>query len=329
MGGSNFQKYWNGFIRWSGWKACGRFFAAGWKKTVAWTGWGKLFGLSPWLFLLLTLACAASLVALFIYKLEESAIAYILYVLSFYTLTGDCVYLSRMLPRLFWGAHKTIDSTPLGHRYMTEWVFRTKVSLYISLAISMVYVGINLWSWHMLRSWWFVVLAVYYSVMAVMRFLLARYVRIQKIGVNILGEWKRSRICAYILLLINLSLSGAVLMILYNNRGYDYPGIMIYVMALYTFYSTIHAIVDLVKYRNLGSPVMSTAKIVSLSGALVSMLNLETAMFAQFGGDMSIENQQIFIILTGAGVSITVVTMSVIMIVRATKEIRRMKNGKE
>jgi hypothetical protein len=117
-------------------------------------------------------------------------------------------------------------------------------------------------------------------------------------------------------------------MILYQSKGYDYPGIMIYVMALYTFYSTIHAIVDIVKYHKLGSPVMSTAKIVGLSGALVSMLNLETAMFAQFGADLSAEHQRIFIILTGAGISITVVALSVILIVRATKEIRREKNGK-
>lgn len=94
-----------------------------------------------------------------------------------------------------------------------------------------------------------------------------------------------------------------------------------------TFYALAHAIVELVKYRSLASPIMSTAKIVSLSGALVSMLSLETAMFAQFGGDMSIENQQIFIILTGAGVSIVVVFLSVMLIIKATKAIRREDNG--
>ena len=72
---------------------------------------------------------------------------------------------------------------------------------------------------------------------------------------------------------------------------------------------------------------MSTAKIVSLCGALVAMLNLETAMFARFGADMSMENQRIFIILTGAGVSIAVVTLSVILIVNANNEIRRIKDG--
>ena len=73
---------------------------------------------------------------------------------------------------------------------------------------------------------------------------------------------------------------------------------------------------------------MTTAKIVSLSAALVSMLNLETAMFAPFGRDMTPEAQRIFIILTGAGVSITIVTLSVILIANANKEIRRINNGK-
>ena len=72
---------------------------------------------------------------------------------------------------------------------------------------------------------------------------------------------------------------------------------------------------------------MTVSKVIALSAALVSMLNLETAMFAQFGADMPIENQRIFIILTGAGVSVTVVTLSVILIVNANKQIRRIKNG--
>ena len=293
-----------------------------WKKI------GKKLLFPPvWLMVVLVIISAAALTLIFVNGMEQSIPAYIVYVLAFYTLSIVCVFCVLVLPKQYGIIRQKIYDNPLGNRFMTDRVFRTNISLSISFVISMLYVGINLWSWHMLKSYWFMVLSVYYSVMAVMRYLLVRYVRIQKIGTDILSEWKRSRICAYILLLINLSLSGAVLMILYQHKGYDYPGIMIYVMALYTFYSTIHAIVDIVKHHKFGSPVMSTAKIVSLSGALVSMLNLETAMFAQFGADMSMENQRIFIILTGAGVSITVVTLSVILIVNANKEIRRNKDG--
>lgn len=281
-----------------------------------------------WLTVLLTIASAVLLSMVFIKGWEQTALGYAVYVLAFYTLSVVTVYCVMVLPKQYGKIKQTIYANPFGNRYLTDQAFRTKISLYISLGISLLYVALNLLTWHFVRSWWFVVLAVYYGIMAVMRFLLVRYVRKNPIGLRVLDEWKRARICAYTLLLINLSLSGAVLMILYQHRGYDYPGIMIYVMALYTFYATTHAIVDIVKYRALGSPIMSTAKIVSLSAALVSMLNLETAMFAQFGGDMAWEHQRLFIILTGAGVSATVVTLSVILIIRATKEIRRQKHGK-
>ena len=294
-----------------------------WKKI------GKKLLFPPiWMMVILVIASALALTLIFVKGMEESIPAYIFYVLAFYTLTVVTIFCAMVLPKQYSTIKQKIYDNPLGNRYMTDRVFRTNISLSISFVISMLYVGINLWSWHMLGSYWFMVLAVYYVIMAVMRYLLVRYVRIQKIGTDILSEWKRSRICACTLLLINLSLSGAVLMILYQHRGYDYPGIMIYVMAMYTFYALTMSIVDIVKYRKMGSPIMSTAKIVSLSAALVSMLNLETAMFAQFGAEMSVEHQHIFIILTGAGVSITVVTLSIILIVRATKEIRREKYGK-
>ena len=280
-----------------------------------------------WFMVILTVVSAAALTLIFVKGMEQSVFAYIVYVLAFYTLSVVSIFCALVLPKQYGAIKRKIYDNPLGNRYMTDRVFRTNISLTVSLVISLLYVGINVWSWHVLQSYWFMVLAVYYVIMAVMRFLLVRYVRIQKIGTSMMGEWKRSRICAYILLLINLSLSGAVLMILYQSKGYDYPGIMIYVMAMYTFYALTMSIVDIVKYRKMGSPVMSTAKIVSLSAALVSMLNLETAMFAQFGGDMSPENQKIFIILTGAGVSITIVTLSVMLIVNANKEIRRMEDG--
>ncbi len=293
-----------------------------------WKRLGKKLLFPPvWLMVLLVIISAVALTIIFVKGMEQSILAYIVYVLAFYTLSTVSVFCALVLPRQYKEIKQKIYNNPLGNRYMADRVFRTNVSLSASFVISMLYVGINVWSWHLLQSWWFIVLAVYYAIMAVMRFLLVRYVHVQKIGTSILNEWKRSRICAYILLLINLSLSGAVLMILYQNKGYDYPGVMIYVMALYTFYSTIHSIVDIVRFRKLASPIMSTAKIVSLSGALVSMLNLETAMFAQFGADMAPEHQRIFIILTGAGVSITVVTLSVILIINANKEIRRRKDG--
>jgi hypothetical protein len=142
------------------------------------------------------------------------------------------------------------------------------------------------------------------------------------IGSDRMGELKRARLCAYILMTVNLVLSGAVLMMVFFNRGFHYQGILIYVIALYTFYITTTAIIDMVRYRKYKSPVMSITKVINLAAALFSMLFLETAMFAQFGADTAEETKRIMIMLTGAGISVAMVSMAIYMIVQTSKEIR-------
>ena len=101
------------------------------------------------------------------------------------------------------------------------------------------------------------------------------------------------------------------------------------VIAVYTFYITTTAIVDMVKYRKYKSPILSITKVIKMTGALFSMLFLETAMFAQFGTDTSPEVKRIMIMLTGAGISATVAAMAIYMIAQTSKEIKQYKNNKE
>jgi len=213
-------------------------------------------------------------------------------------------------------ANKYID------RYMTDAVFKTNVGLYRSLAINLIYVVVNAVSGYIYETYWFGIFAVYYAIIAVMRFLLVRYVAKHPIGSDRVGELKRARLCAYILLTVNLVLSGAILMMVFFNRGFQYQGVLIYVIALYTFYITTTAIIDMIKFRKFKSPVMSITKVIKMTAALFSMLFLETAMFAQFGADTAEETKRIMIMLTGAGISVAVLTMSLYMIVQTSKEIR-------
>lgn len=291
-----------------------------------WKEVGKKLLFPPiWVMIILAVFSTAALVFIFINALDESPIAYGAYVLAFYTLSVICVFMGKVLPGRYKEIKQRVYAHPVGHKYMTDMAFRTHISLYASLAVNLLYAGVNVLSFVLYRSMWFMVLAGYYMILSVMRFLLVRYVRKVGIGKDRLGELKSTRLCSSILLTVNFVLSGAVLMILYQDRGFEYHGVMIYVMALYTFYMTTHAIVDLIKYRKYHSPVMTTAKVIALSAALVSMLSLETAMFSQFGQDMRPEDQRLMVVLTGAGVSITVVTMSIYMIVRANQEIKKLK----
>lgn len=293
------------------------------------TFWKKLLFPPVWLVVLLLLISTAALPLVFLNGLSETPVAYIVYVTSFYTLCVVSAYCGVILPRQYRRIREKLYANPVTYRYLTDASFKTHIKLYASLAANLLYVLVNILSWYLYCSIWFVVLAVYYGILAIMRFLLVRYIHAQGLCKNRLGELYRARLCSFILLTLNFVLTGAVMMILYRNKGFEYHGILIYAMAGYTFYITIHAVVDLIKYRKYHSPVMTTAKIISLSAALVSMLALETAMFSQFGVDMTPENKWLMIALTGAGVSIIVIIMSVYMIVKTAKEIKESKrNGR-
>lgn len=289
-----------------------------WKKI------GKKLLFPPgWVMVILTVISVAVLIVVFVNGWEQTVIAYGVYPLSAYTLCTVTLYLIHVLPGKYRMVRQKVYDNPLGNRYMTDRVFRTTVSLYIALVINLLYVALQGVQWYLIRSWWFIVLAAYYAILSLMRFLLLRYVRTNELGSGAKSEWKRSLVCAAILTLVNLSLSGAVLLILFEDKGYNYPGILIYVAALYTFYSTIHAVIEIVKYRRLGSPVLSTTKVIALSSALVSMLNLETAMFGQFGAEMAVEHRKLMIALTGAGISIAVNAMSAVLIVKAARAMQK------
>ena len=281
--------------------------------------------LSPpvWLMITLILVSATALVAVFLNGWEETIPAYIIYVLSFYTLTVTVIYCAGVLPIGYKTAKRKLYGTKFGYRYMTDAAFKIHVSLSRSLGMNLLYVAVNLLSGLLYSSVWFLILSGYYAILSVMRFLLVRFVERIGIGKDRLGELRCSRVCAWILLLVNVTLSCAVLMMMYQERGSEYAGVLIYGMALYTFYITVSAVIDLFKYRKYESPVMSASKVISLTAALVSMLNLETAMLSAFGTeDMSVAAQRTMIAATGAGISIVVIALAVLTIVQTGREIR-------
>jgi len=289
----------------------------------------KLLFLQPLLIILFVLLSAAVLTAVFTGGMYAYPLAYAGYAFSFYTLCILCVFCWKTLP-VYWNQVKErLYANKHTNRYLTDAAFKTRVNLFRSLAINLLFAAMNAAAAICFSTHWFALFAAYYVILAVMRFLLVRYISRNEIGTSRLGELQRVRMCAYILLTINLALSGAVLMMVYFHRGFDNHGMLIYVMALYSFYTATTAIIDMVKYRKYGSPIMSMSIIIKMAAAMVSMLSLETAMFAQFGGDMSFESQKIMIMTTGAGIAVIIVSVAVYMIVLTTKEIRSLKNNGE
>lgn len=289
-----------------------------WKKV------GKKLLFPPvWVMIILAVISTVALVAVFLKGWDAEPIAYVIYVVSFYSLTVICIECFLVFPNYYGNLKQKVYNNKFGNRYMNDAIYRTHFTLYVSLGINLLYVAANLFTGIWFKSVWSITLAAYYIILAVMRFLLLRFVGRVGIGKDRVKELKRSRLCGTILMTVNLALSGVVALVIVQNKGFEYPGILIYVMAMYTFYVTTHSIINIFKYRKYNSPVMSTTKSISLAAALVSMLSLETAMLSQFG----VENttpyfNQIMVGATGAGVCAIVLTMSIYTVVRTNKELK-------
>lgn len=289
----------------------------------------KAFIFPPLAIMILLLPLSVSLlIYCFAYLSGEGIVSYISFALSAYTLAVLCA----QTPEIIKFIENVKQENRIVKRYMTDPSLRVKVSLYSSLIINTAYAvfQIGLGFYH--SSFWFFSLAVYYILLAVMRFFLLRDVRVSNAAENMVSELKRYRFCGIILMLMNLTLAGIVFFIAWQNRGFEHHFITTIAMAAFTFTALSVAIVNVIKYRKYNSPLFSAAKDISLVSAAVSLLTLESAMLSAFGE----ENQDFFRLimtsLTGAAVCIFVLTVAVYMIVRANKKLKILKkeqdNGK-
>lgn len=293
----------------------------------------KAFCRSPLLTILISIPAYALVIYVLASGMENSIISYLAYALSAYalviTITGTAGIIGRIRRGI--DSHplvKKLHGIPAFERYLYEAEFRTKTALYQGLAVNLVYAGIKLFSGICYHSVWFITLAVYYFLLAVMRFSLILFVRGRGDSEeDRLLELRRYRLCGIILLFMDWALAGIIILVVHQNSSFEYPGMLIYVMALYTFYANITAVINVIKFRKYKKPVLSAAKVINLTAALVSMLSLETAMLTQFGAAEDPVFRQIMTASTGAGVSMIVLGMAVSMITSSTKQLKLIKKS--
>lgn len=208
----------------------------------------------------------------------------------------------------------------IAERLLDDITYRNHASLLVSFSFNLLYIVMKLSSGIYYRSTWFIAVAVYYILLALMRFMLLRHERIRRNVDYMITEWRRYRFCGIILLILTQALAGIVTFIVLENKGYEYSGILIYAMAVYSFYAVTMAIINLVRYRKHGSPVISAAKAINFVAALVSLLSLETALLAQFG-DGDVMFGRTVTAITGGGVCVVTFFIAVYMIARATRNL--------
>lgn len=272
--------------------------------------------------ILLVIISAVLLTCVFAFDFKDSVLGYLSYVLSAYTMITICLMIYKHIKK---GISIIESKNEHVNRYLNDVSFRAHISLYTSLVINVVYAIAKFFSGIFYHSVWFGSIAVYYFCLAVMRFMLLQHANRKAFGKDQIAEYKKYRICGIVLMVLNLALTGMVILVVTKNHTYSYPGNMIYAMGAYAFYNIITAVINVAKFHNQSSPALSAIKIINLASALVSMLALETAMISQFGSGDSPMFRRAMNSATGGVVCLIVLGMAVYMIVRATKNLKALK----
>ena len=276
---------------------------------------------------LMVIISAAALVYVFTNSLGESPAAYIAYVFSFYTL---CVVIA-CVPFYIKKYKNKVYANPYASKYLTEKELRIRTSLYYGTAFNLTYAVLKLLAGYHFKSVWIGAVAVYYMAIFAIRFLLVTNDRkSKKLKAEkdlLLYQWKSYRACGVLMFFLNAAMTGMAVQMIWQNKGYNYPGFLIYAMAAYTFYRLITAIVQNIKLRKSTNPVFTAAKVMDLSVALMSVFALQTAMFAAFGTEMNSVTQRLMNALTGGFVCISVMFIAVMMVISANSKINALKNN--
>lgn len=255
------------------------------------------------------------LIYVFSNHLEDTPLAYISYLLSTYALIIFCIWFFKVCKF----GNELIKKTNLYHSYQNNNVLITKIKLYSSLSINLLYGLFNLITGIYYMSWWFITFAIYYLLLCFMKLSLVKNIK-SKVT-NLKKDFEKLRLIGIILLFLNLILSGMIILIIKQDQVINYNGVVIYIVALYDFILIITAIVNVIKYRQNNSPILIASKCINLTVAMIAMISLEVAMVYQFGNnDASFKS-----VMTGSmGFVICIINsiMSIYMIVKANRNLK-------
>lgn len=247
----------------------------------------------------------------------KGPVAYLSYFLSAY---GLFILIATMLiPAVNKGIER-LRTIKAVDRYFSDLEFRSRITLYSGTAFNIAYAMFKLISGVVIHSFFFIAIAVYYILLALLKFSLVHTDYKWKLKMDedtLKKEWKSYQRIGWLMGLMNLALSGIIIQVIWKGNSYNYPGTLIFAMALYAFYRISIVIVSLIRDRKRRTPLFSAAKTLDLAVAVVAMFTLQTAMLNSFNNDSyytALLNS-----ITGIVVLVVILSISVFMIINARR----------
>lgn len=183
----------------------------------------------------------------------------------------------------------------------------------IALLINIGYAVLNIVLAALLNSLWYGLIAIFYAVLMGARMtiiFLARHIA-RKYWMNktelLYAELKVSIGSGGLIFLMDLSMAFAVTFMITNTPPNSSGKIVAIGLAAYTFYKIILAIVNLVRSRKNGDPVVTALRNISMADACMSMVNTTITLDMTFGtGNLAIAKNLAALLAVGVTLTLSI-----------------------
>lgn len=278
----------------------------------------RIRGWNRWAVYLGTVAAAALSVVHAQMEILPYAAGIAVYIAAALLLTLSCIRIGQDLRSgIVDEILAVLKKNPFGQRFFDDYGFRTVLTTMPSFVINVAYTVYNGVIGVMNQSAWFITMAVYYSLLGVMRY---RAVSTERKNSRLKDkelirrrELSVIRIDGILLIILNLALSGVILLTIAKGTARTYTEIIVISIAAYTFYKIITAVINMIKVRKMQSPILITIRNIGVADALVSVLTLQSTMLASFQDRGNIDANRMNAI-TGLAVCVLITVLGISMI---------------
>lgn len=262
-------------------------------------------------------------VLLLIFAPEKNALHYILYALSAVGL-GYFVYtIIFAVPKIKACAIRLLQRHSFTDNILKSYGFRTLAFAAAGFIVNIAYAVLQAVVGIVARSVWNITIAVFYFVLIVLKGIV--FFCDKKYKENTAKQIKTYRSCGYMLNLLTVALAGIVILINKADMSYEYAGYMIYIVAAYTFYKIITAIIHFFKARRRDGLIVQAIRNINLVDAIYSVFVLQVSMIRAFGdGNDPLSNS-----VAGGAIALLILWISIHMIVQSYREKERLDQAKQ
>ncbi|MBR7141467.1 MAG: hypothetical protein IKD03_04915, partial [Clostridia bacterium] len=201
-------------------------------------------------------------------------VAYVLYGVAALSLAYSVYRFVLVAPKIKNKIKEILNSFYFTRKLMQNYGFKTvifaTVSLFVTLLYSIYHQVLAIW----LVSIWNGALFIYYLALVLLRAVILfrrRKKNLDETQHKILTN-KIYRGCGIAIICLVLALSGAILMMVRDGKGFTHPGLTIYAAAAYTFYRITMSIINAIKAKRHDDATIKALRHVGFAHSLVALL---------------------------------------------------------